>query len=366
MKLLLSAALASVVLVGPGFAQQPAPAPAEQAAPAPAASSEGEAPAADAAATPAAEGEAAPATIEGDAEPAAEATGAADGEKTIEGAEPGQAPQSSGTTEAAASGDAAEAHETVHYPMIKPEEMSWSFAGPFGKWDIGQLQRGLKVYREVCSSCHSMELVSFRNLEALGYSDAQVRALAAEYQIIDPLPSSTGEEVERPGIPSDRFPSPFPNREAAAASNGGAYPPDFSLLAKARTVERGFPTFVFDIFTQYAEGGPDYIHALLTGYGHEVPEHIVIQPGTHFNPYFVGGPALAMAAPLSDDQVTYDDGAPQTVDQYSRDVAAFMMWAAEPHLVERKATGFVVLIFLVIFGGLVYVVKSRVWAGTPH
>lgn len=346
MKLLLSAAFASVVLVGSVSAQQPVPATGQ------------EAPAA-----------AAPAEAAPEAEASTETSGAAEAPAdgaTIEGAAPGEAPESGTGGEAALSGDAAEEHETTHYPIHKPEELSWSFAGPFGNWDIGQLQRGLKVYREVCASCHSMELVSFRNLEALGYSEAQVRALAAEYQIVDPTPSSTGEEVERDGIPSDRFPSPFPNREAAQASNGGAYPPDFSLLAKARSVERGFPTFVFDIFTQYAQGGPDYIHALLTGYGEEPPEHITVQPGTHYNPYFISGPALAMAAPLSDGIVTYDDEAPETVEQYSRDIAAFLMWAAEPHLVERKATGFVVLIFLVVFGGLVYAVKRRVWANTPH
>jgi ubiquinol-cytochrome c reductase cytochrome c1 subunit len=170
----------------------------------------------------------------------------------------------------------------------------------------------------------------------------------------------------RPGIPSDRFPSPFPNPEAAAAANNGAHPPDFSLLAKARFATRGFPTFVIDIFTQYAEGGPDYIHGLLTGYGQEPPAHITIQPGTHYNPYFMNGPALAMAQPIQDDQVEYTDGSPQTVDQYSRDVAAFMMWAAEPHLPERKATGMVVMVFLIGFAIMVGIVKRRVWADTPH
>ena len=228
-----------------------------------------------------------------------------------------------------------------------------------------QLQRGLKVYKEVCAACHSMKLVAFRTLEDLGYSEAQVKAFAAEYTVQDG-PNDDGEMFDRPGIPSDYFPSPFPNVQAAAAANGGAAPPDFSLIAKARGVERGFPTFVFDIFTQYAEGGPDYIHSLLTGYGQEPPAGMEIAEGTHYNPYFIAGKSLAMAPPLSDDQVTYDDGAPQTVDQYSRDVSAFLMWAAEPHLEDRKKTGFRVMIFLVLFGALVYLTKRKIWADVAH
>jgi ubiquinol-cytochrome c reductase cytochrome c1 subunit len=139
-----------------------------------------------------------------------------------------------------------------------------------------------------------------------------------------------------------------------------------SLLAKARGVERGFPTFVFDIFTMYAENGPDYIHALLTGYGHEPPAGMEISEGTYYNPYFIAGKSLAMSPPLADGQVTYDDGSPETIDQYSRDVSAFLMWAAEPHLVERKRTGFGVLVFLVIFAGLVYLTKRKVWSTVAH
>ena len=260
-----------------------------------------------------------------------------------------------------------EHHEAAptHFPMLKPKQEDWSFAGPFGTYDKGQLQRGLKVYKEVCTSCHSMHLVAFRTLEDLGYSEAQVKALAGEYTIEDG-PNDDGDMFERPGIPSDYFPSPFPNAQAAAASNGGAAPPDLSLIAKARGVERGFPTFIFDIFTQYAENGPDYIHALLTGYDQEPPGGMVIPEGTHYNPYFISGVSLKMPPPLSDDLVTYDDGAPQTVDQYSRDVSAFLMWAAEPHLEDRKKTGFRVLVFLVLFGALVYLTKRRIWAGVAH
>jgi ubiquinol-cytochrome c reductase cytochrome c1 subunit len=257
------------------------------------------------------------------------------------------------------------AAEPTHFPILKPQEMDWSFAGPFGTYDKGQLQRGFKVYREVCSACHSMSLVAFRTLEGLGYSDAQVRAIAAEYTVTDG-PNADGDMFERPALPSDHFPSPFPNEAAAAASNGGAAPPDFSLIAKARAVERGFPTFVFDVFTQYAESGPDYIHALLTGYEMEPPEGMEIAEGTYYNPYFIAGKSLAMAQPISDGQVTYEDGSPETIDQYSRDVSAFLMWAAEPHMEDRKKTGFRVMIFLLIFAGLVYLTKRKVWTEVAH
>jgi ubiquinol-cytochrome c reductase cytochrome c1 subunit len=255
--------------------------------------------------------------------------------------------------------------EPTHFPILKPKQEDWSFAGPFGTYDRGQLQRGLKVYKEVCANCHSLQLVPFRTLGDLGYSEAQVKALAAEYTIQDG-PNDAGDMFERPGIPSDHFPSPFPNPQAAAAANGGAAPPDLSLIAKARGVERGFPTFIFDIFTQYAEAGPDYLHSLLTGYNEQPPAGMEIPEGTHYNPYFIAGKSLKMPPPLSDGQVTYDDGAPQTVDQYSRDVSAFLMWAAEPHLEDRKKTGFRVLVFLVLFGALVYLTKRRIWAGVAH
>jgi ubiquinol-cytochrome c reductase cytochrome c1 subunit len=270
-----------------------------------------------------------------------------------------------GAAGSAAAQEADHAAEPTHFPIHKPREEAWSFAGPFGSYDRGQLQRGLKVYKEVCSSCHSMDLVAFRTLEALGYSEAQVKALAAEYTVQDG-PNADGDMFERPGIPSDHFPAPFANSAAAAASNNGAAPPDFSLIAKARGVERGFPTFVFDIFTQYAENGPDYIHALLTGYDEEPPAGMEIPEGTYYNPYFIAGKSLAMAPPLSDDQVTYDDGTPQTVDQYSRDVAAFLMWAAEPHLEDRKSTGFRVMVFLLLLTVLVYMTKRKVWRDLAH
>lgn len=253
---------------------------------------------------------------------------------------------------------------TPHYPLIKPVEQDWSFAGPFGTYDKGQLQRGLKVYRESCAACHGLERVAFRTLEDLGYSEAQVSALAAEYEVQDG-PDAAGDMFMRPAIPSDHFPSPFANAEAAAASNNGAAPPDLSLMAKARAVTRGFPTFVFDIFTQYAEGGPDYVYALLTGY-EDAPEGVELQPGTYYNPHFIASSALSMPPPLADGQVTYEDGAPETLDQYSRDITAFLMWAAEPHMEERKRMGFNVMIFLVLFGGLVYLTKRKVWSNVDH
>ena len=257
------------------------------------------------------------------------------------------------------------AAEPTHFPIHKPKQMDWSFAGPFGTFDKGQVQRGFKVYKEVCSACHSMNLVTFRTLEGAGYNEAQIKALAAEYQVQDG-PNAEGDMFERPGVPNDHFPAPFANPQAAAAANNGAAPPDFSLIAKARGVERGFPTFVFDIFTQYAENGPDYIHALLTGYDEQPPAGMEIAEGTHYNPYFIGGKSLAMAKPLSDDQVTYEDGTPQTVDQYARDVSAFLMFVAEPHLVDRKQTGFGVMTFLVLFAGLVYMTKRKVWSNIEH
>jgi ubiquinol-cytochrome c reductase cytochrome c1 subunit len=243
----------------------------------------------------------------------------------------------------------------------------WSFAGPFGRFDTAQLQRGYQVYKEVCANCHSMKYLAFRNLSDKGgpaFTEDQVKALAASFQITDG-PNDSGDMFERPGKPSDHFPSPFPNAEAAAAANGGAAPPDLSLMAKARGVERGLLWGLVDFFTQYQEGGPDYIHALLTGF-RDPPPGVVVPEGTYYNPHFLAAASLKMPPPLADDQVTYTDGSPQTVDQYSRDVSAFLMWAAEPTLNERKRIGFEVLIFLVVFAGLMYLTKKRVWEKVPH
>jgi ubiquinol-cytochrome c reductase cytochrome b/c1 subunit len=244
-----------------------------------------------------------------------------------------------------------------------PPSMSWSFAGPFGKFDQGQLQRGYKVYKEVCSACHSMNLVHYRNLTdpgGPGFSIAQAEALASEIQVKDG-PNDAGDMFERPGRVADKFPSPFPNENAARAANGGAAPPDLSLMAKARGYERGFPQFIFDAFTQFQEKGPNYIHALLTGFENSPPEGFTLPEGSTYNKYFPGH-AMKMPNPLADDQVTYDDGTPQKVDQYAKDVSAFLMWAAEPKLEERKRIGLQVMIFMIILAGLLYFTKKAVWA----
>jgi ubiquinol-cytochrome c reductase cytochrome c1 subunit len=254
---------------------------------------------------------------------------------------------------------------TPHYPLRHPKEIDWSFAGFTGHYDKVQLQRGLKVYTEVCSACHSMKMVPFRSLADLGYNDEQVKAFAANYEMQDG-PDANGDMYTRKAVPSDHFPSPFANTEAAAAANNGAPPPDFSLIAKARGITRGFPQFVIDMLPGvggYQEGGPDYIYSLLTGYDETPPAGLEIADGTNYNPYFAHAAALAMPKPISDDQVTYDDGSPQTVDQYARDVSAFLMWAAEPHLEERKRTGLMVMVFLIIFSGLIYLTKRSVYSG---
>jgi ubiquinol-cytochrome c reductase cytochrome b/c1 subunit len=244
-----------------------------------------------------------------------------------------------------------------------PPANKWSFAGPFGKFDRGALQRGLKVYKEVCSNCHALSYVAFRNLAepgGPGYTPAQAAALAAEYKIKDG-PNDQGEMFERPGRPADYFPSPFPNEQAARAANGGAAPPDLSLITKARSYERGFPWFIFDFFTQYQEQGPDYVAAILQGFEDKPPEGVTIPEGSYYNKYFPGH-AIKMPKPLSDGQVTFDDGSPATVAQYAKDVTTFLMWAAEPHMEARKQLGFQVFAFLIVFAGLMYFTKKKVWA----
>jgi cytochrome c1 len=245
--------------------------------------------------------------------------------------------------------------------QVPPPQLKWSFAGPFGKYDEAQLQRGFKIYREVCANCHSMEMLTFRNLAepgGPGFTEEQAAAVAAEYKIKDL--DEQGNPTERPGRPADYFPPPFANELAAKAANGGTAPPDMSSLAKARTYLRGFPWFVFDMFTQYQEQGPDYIAAYIAGYK-EAPKGFAVPSGGHYNEYFPGH-VTAMPLPLQAGQVTYDDGAPATMQQYSQDIAAFMMWAAEPHLVQRKRVGFQVMIFLIVLSGLLYFTKKKVWS----
>ena len=248
-----------------------------------------------------------------------------------------------------------------------PPRLSWSFHGPFGTYDQAQLQRGFKVYREVCSTCHSLKLLAFRNLADPGgpdFTEAQAATVAASFQVTDG-PNDKGEMFQRPGKLADYFPPPFPNDQAARAALGGGLPPDMSVLAKARSHEAGFPRFIFDAFTQYQEAGPDYIHAILTGYEEQPPAGFALSPGTQYDKYFPGH-AIAMPKPLSDGQVEYTDGTPATVDQYAKDISAFLMWAAEPKLDERKRLGFQVFVYLIVLTGLLYFTKRRVWHDVHH
>ncbi|MDP1585061.1 MAG: cytochrome c1, partial [Bradyrhizobium sp.] len=243
-----------------------------------------------------------------------------------------------------------------------PPSQKWSFAGPVGTFDRGALQRGLKVYKEVCAACHSLSYVAFRNLSDAGgpgFSVAQAAAFAAEYQVKDG-PNDAGDMFERPGRPADYFPSPFPNEQAARAANGGAYPPDLSLITKARSYPRGFPMFIVDLFTQFQEQGPNYISALMQGYV-EPPPGFTLPEGSSYNKYFPGH-AIKMPNPLSDGQVTYDDGSPATVAQYAKDVTTFLMWTAEPHMEARKKLGLQVFVFLILLTGLLYFTKKKIWA----
>jgi cytochrome c1 len=248
-----------------------------------------------------------------------------------------------------------------HENTLLPPKNRWSFAGPFGKFDRGQLQRGLKVYREVCSVCHGLKMIAFRNLAepgGPGFTTAQAEAIAAEYKVQDG-PNDQGEMFERPGRLADYFPAPFPNDQAARARYN-AVPPDLSVIAKARGYERGFPYWLLDMLTQYQEHGVDYISALLQGYEDKPPASVTVPPGTFYNKYYPGH-TIAMPPLLTDKLVDYTDGSPTTVEQYSKDIAAFLMWTAEPHLEQRKRVGMQVFVFLVVLAGLLYFTKKKVW-----
>jgi len=215
----------------------------------------------------------------------------------------------------------------------------------FGKFDRAQLQRGYQVYKEVCASCHSMNLVSFRNLAEPGgpeFSEAEVKALAAQYEIQDG-PNADGEMFTRKGIPSDRFKSPYPNELASRAANGGAYPPDMSVLVKARP------------------GQSDYIYSVLMGYEEKVPANIKLEDGVYYNKYMSGN-KIRMAKPLNSGGVEYADGTKATEEQMAKDVVSFLTWAAEPHLEARKKLGFKSVLYLLILTILVYLVKKKIWS----
>ena len=236
----------------------------------------------------------------------------------------------------------------------QPPKNHWSFAGPFGKFDRAQLQRGFKIYREVCSTCHGLQLVSFRNLAESGgpgYTPEQAAAIAAQTMVPDQ--DDDGKPIQRPGRPADRFPP-------AQIKFPTATPPDLSVIAKARGFETGFPGFLLNAVTAYQEQGVDYIVAILTGYENNPPPGVQLPPGAMYNKYFPGH-GIAMPPPLSDKRVDYTDGYPPTVDQYAKDVAAFLMWTAEPRLEERKRIGFQVMVFLIIFSALLYVTKKKMW-----
>ncbi len=240
------------------------------------------------------------------------------------------------------------------------KHISYSFEGPFGKFDKGQLQRGYKVYKEVCSSCHSMQFVSFRNLSDAGgpgFTEKQVEALAATFTVKDG-PDANGEPFERPALPSDPLPAPFANPEAAKVANGGAWPPDLSLITKFRPGWYG-------TFNQLRNGigGPQYVYSVLTGY-EDPPADIAseVPDGKYYNPYFANGHFIGMPPPLSDGQVTFDDDAPNKLDDMARDVSAFLAWTAEPKMEERKSLGFMSLIYLALLAGMLYFVKKSVWS----
>ncbi|WP_052401801.1 cytochrome c1 [Muricoccus aerilatus] len=231
----------------------------------------------------------------------------------------------------------AQEHEVIHLPDTK-----FTFEGPFGTFDRASAQRGFQVYKEVCSACHSMRQLSYRNLSGIGLNATQIAALASQFQVQDG-PNDNGEMFERPARASDRFRRPFQNDAAARAANNGALPPDLSVMIKAR------------------EGGADYVHALLVGY-EDPPPGVTIAEGMHYNKYFPGH-QIAMAAPLNTEgQVEFADGTKATIDQMATDVVTFLSWAAEPELEQRRAMGVRMVIFLTILGGLVYAVKRKVWA----
>ncbi len=231
--------------------------------------------------------------------------------------------------------------EAIANDALEPKEMKWAFDGILGKFDRQAAQRGFKVYKEVCAACHSMKLLSFRNLKDLGYSAEEVKAIASEYEVTDG-PNDIGEMFTRKAKPSDRFIPPYPNEQAARAANNGAFPPDLSLIVKART------------------NGANYIYSLLSGFNQSLPAGKVAPEGMYYNPYFAGG-FIAMAPPLAEGQVSFDDETIASVHQMSKDVVIFLQWASEPEMEQRKKMGIKVIIYLMITTYLLYKAKKIVW-----
>ncbi len=223
----------------------------------------------------------------------------------------------------------------------RPPHQVWSFEGVFGTYDRAALQRGFQVYKEVCAACHAVKHLAFRDLAEIGYSEDQVKGIAAQVQVTDG-PNDSGEMFQRPGRPSDPIPGPFANDQAARAANNGALPPDLSLITKAR------------------EGGADYVYAIMTGFK-DAPAAMKMNPNMNYNEYFTGH-QIAMPPPLSPDQVKFADGTPATVPQMAHDVVTFLSWAAEPTLEQRHRIGFKVILFLIIATGVFYAAKRKVWS----
>jgi len=241
--------------------------------------------------------------------------------------------------------------KTVEHEFhLAPKHVSFSFDGPFGKYDQAQLQRGFQVYKEVCAACHSLHLVAFRDLQGIGFTEGQTKTIASEWAIETPsINPETGEPATRKSIPADKFPLPFANEVAARAANAGALPPDLSLMTKAR------------------HHGPAYVYSLLTGFQNQPAELLKEFPDAktpealHFNPYFANL-NIAMAPPLTGDgQVTYSDGTKATVDQMAKDVSAFLTWTAEPKLQIRHSVGLGVIIFLLFFTILTWMAYQNIW-----
>lgn len=228
----------------------------------------------------------------------------------------------------------------------KPKHMQWPFSGMTGKLDKQAAQRGFQVYKQICSACHSMDRVAYRSLGMIGFEEGEIKAIAAEKQVTDLDEKGSGEMVQRPAKPFDHFVSPFPNEDAARTANGGAYPPDLSLIIKAR------------------EHGPDYVYSLLTGYT-TPPAGTEELKGKHYNPYFPNH-WISMAPPLSEGVVEYQDGTKASIDQMARDVVVFLQWAAEPEMAERHEMGIKVLVFLAIMSVLFWIAKRRVWNNVEH
>ena len=226
-----------------------------------------------------------------------------------------------------------------------PPHQQWSFDGVFGTYDQAALQRGFEVYQTVCSACHPVTHLYFRDLEKIGYSTDQIKGIAGKYTVTDG-PNKAGQMFKRPAQPSDHIPGPFPNDEAARAANNGGLPPDLSEITLAR------------------DGGADYVFAILNGFT-TPPKGFVAVPGTYYNEYFPGH-HIKMPPPQSPNQVKFADGTPATVPQMAHDVATFLNWAAEPNLDERHRLGFKVVLFLVVAVGVFYAAKRKIWSRIPH